>query len=105
MTKRKYSGLVAPSGLPKHVAKAYAKFLAWSAEVDTVDEQSSPDQTRPISPPRTSRRNRTPRTTPISEGRCSNRASSKTSFCTATISHPPTLRGWSPCPVSPEKMD
>ena len=34
MTKRKYSGL------PKHVANAYAKFLAWSAEVDTVDERS-----------------------------------------------------------------
>jgi hypothetical protein len=43
MTKRKYSGLVAASGLPKHVADAFAKFVAWSAQVDTVDEQSSPD--------------------------------------------------------------
>ena len=73
MTKRKYSGL------PKHVADAFAKFLAWSAEVDTVDEQSSPDQTRTISPPRTSPQQDAVHP-PISEGRSnrSNRGTSKT---------------------------
>jgi hypothetical protein len=43
MTKRKYSGLVAPSGLPKDLADAFAKLDPWSAQGDTVGERSAPD--------------------------------------------------------------